>query len=839
VAASVAGASSQAASVGTAAAATTAAFEPTADARVHEATPTTNYGVSSSLRTDLSLGANVESLLRFTVTGLQGSVQSARLRLYAYTTTTNGPAVYASAGGWVETTVTWSNRPAHTGAAVADSSAIPTNSWVEFDVTSLVTGDGTYNFALIATSGDGIDFYSRQSGNVTLRPRLVVETVATGPPLSTSPPTTAGTAQEGQTLTASPGTWAGTQPIAYAYAWHRCDALGGACAPIAGATAQSYELGSGDVGSTLRVGVTATNEYGSATATSAASGTVSPLPPPGDPVIVAAGDIAGCAYDEDEATAQLIDAIAPTRVITLGDNAYENGTDADFANCYHPTWGRHKAITNPSPGNHEYYTPGATGYFNYFGAAAGDPARGYYAFDLGSWRLYALNSNCSDVPCGTGSAQEQWLRADLAANPRSCKLAYMHHPRFASGTTEDRRNNTTVAALYRAFYEASGDLWLVGHNHTYERLTRLDPSGAIDLERGVRNFVVGTGGTSLYAFGTAVTGSELRENTTRGVLRLTLGGAGYSWTFVPIAGRTFRDSGTDGCAGATTDTSAPSQPANLVAPTPSATQVDLSWTASSDNVGVVAYDVHRGGILLATTTTTSYSDGSVVGGTTYAYSVTARDAAGNVSPASNTATATPGVGTATSAFAPTADARVHEAQPTTNYGTSSSLRTDTASGGNAESVIRFTVAGLAGPVQSARLRLYAYNGTANGPAVYAAGNDWAESTVTWSSRPARTSALVADSGAIPSGTWVEFDVTSLVGSDGTYSFAVVPTSADGVDFYSRQSKYTTLRPELVVATGFTALGAILRVSMTAAAPDLPAMFLCDRPRPEPADPTRH
>ena len=241
----------------------------------------------------------------------------------------------------------------------------------------------------------------------------------------------------------------------------------------------------------------------------------------GEIVIATAGDIANCSHDNDEATAQLLDSIAPDRVLTLGDNAYSSGTDAQFAGCYHPTWGRHKDKTHPSPGNHDYQTGGATGYFNYFGTAAGDPNKGYYAFDLGAWRFYALNSNCSAVSCAAGSAQEQWLRSDLAQHPRTCTAAFMHHPRFASGHSSSRRNNPSMAALFQAFYDGSGDLWLVGHNHQYERLTRLDPSGAIDLERGIRLFVVGTGGAALYEFGAPITGSEVRNNTTHGVLKLT------------------------------------------------------------------------------------------------------------------------------------------------------------------------------------------------------------------------------------------------------------------------------------------------------------------------------
>lgn len=151
-------------------------------------------------------------------------------------------------------------------------------------------------------------------------------------------------------------------------------------------------------------------------------------------VLVGAGDIASCASDGDEATANLLDAIGGV-VFTLGDHAYRTGTPIEFAACYDPSWGRHKSRTRPAPGNHDYYTAGAFGYFDYFGGAAGDPDKGYYSYNLGAWHIIVLNSNCSKIDgCGPGSPQEQWLRADLAAHPAKCTLAYWHHPRFSSAT---------------------------------------------------------------------------------------------------------------------------------------------------------------------------------------------------------------------------------------------------------------------------------------------------------------------------------------------------------------------------------------------------------------------
>ncbi len=158
--------------------------------------------------------------------------------------------------------------------------------------------------------------------------------------------------------------------------------------------------------------------------------TASAQTPPPDPVLVGAGDISTCANMDDSATELLLDSIDGT-VFTLGDNAYETGSATEFANCYDPTWGQHKSRTKPAPGNHDYYTAGATGYYHYFGAAAGDLEKGYYSYNLGAWHIIVINTNdnCAIVACGAGSAQELWLRADLAASTSACTLAYWHHPR--------------------------------------------------------------------------------------------------------------------------------------------------------------------------------------------------------------------------------------------------------------------------------------------------------------------------------------------------------------------------------------------------------------------------
>src|SRR5688500_384922 len=284
----------------------------------------------------------------------------------------------------------------------------------------------------------------------------------------------------------------------------------------------------------------------------------------GDPVFVGAGDIANCGRTQDESTAQLLDSIAGT-VFTLGDSVYLDGTLTQFNDCYEPTWGRHKNRTKPAPGNHDYNTAGAAGYYEYFGAAAGDPTKGYYSYDLGAWHIIALNSQTTQ---SAGSAQEQWLRSDLAANPNVCTLAYWHRPRFSSG---QHGNATITQALWQALYDYGADVVLSGHDHTYERFAPQNPSGQAD-PNGIREFVVGTGGAGLYSFITIQPNSEVRNNTSHGVLKLTLHSTSYDWQFIPIAGQTFSDSGSDNCVDSGTVSTPTRTPTSDSVPTDTPTE---------------------------------------------------------------------------------------------------------------------------------------------------------------------------------------------------------------------------------------------------------------------------
>jgi hypothetical protein len=256
-------------------------------------------------------------------------------------------------------------------------------------------------------------------------------------------------------------------------------------------------------------------------------------------VLVGAGEIARCGTVKagDAATARLLDGIAGT-VFTIGDNAYPDGSGSNYSNCYGPTWGRYKSRTRPVPGNHDYHIAGAAGYFGYFGSRAGSPSRGCYSFQLGTWHVIAINSEANL------SAEATWLKADLAAHPARCTLAYWHRPLFTSGPHGPA---TQMRPIFRILYQAGAEVVVTGHNHNYERFAPQTPDGNLDAGRGIREFVVGTGGAGLYAFDTRAANSQARYSGGHGVIKLTLNPGSYSWKFIPVPGKTWTDSGSQSC----------------------------------------------------------------------------------------------------------------------------------------------------------------------------------------------------------------------------------------------------------------------------------------------------
>ena len=659
----------------------TLSFAAQADAYVTELHPDSNQGTLNYLQVENANNRNTESYLRFTVNGIPGTIQSVKLRVYATTnSSTNGPAVYGSNNTWTETGITWNNRPAPTTGILDNKSAIDKNTWVEYDVTSLVAGNGTFNFVFVGDTSDEIRFSSREGGNP---PQLVV-TINTNTPTVTAPAPTltrTSTPSSGPTSTRTPTSPAATltrtptlaatatssgggtftfisnadayvdssnpavnygsittlrvdgSPVVQSYLRFNVQGLNGAVTratlrvfansaassgydarsvsnntwvesaitynnapPVGGALGSSGSISSGawisiDITSyiagnaTYNLGLTtagttaislASRESGanapqliiqtsggsaftatavrtstpinSLTPNPTATRTATPLPnatntrtptsiptSSGSVVLVGAGDISTCSNNNDEATAKLLDGISGT-VFNAGDNVYDSGAYTEYTNCYDPTWGRHKARTKPVPGNHEYNTSGASGYFQYFNNV---PA--YYAYNLGAWRIYALNS---EISASASSAQVTWLQADLAANPSQCALAYWHKPRWSSGSTHG--SDSGMQTLWQVLYNAGVELVINGHEHNYERFAEMNGSGSA-VSPGLREIVAGTGGMSHYGFGTSLSTSQVRNSSTFGVLKLTLNSSSYSWQFVPVAGSTFTDSGSTNC----------------------------------------------------------------------------------------------------------------------------------------------------------------------------------------------------------------------------------------------------------------------------------------------------
>lgn len=635
-----------------------------------------------------------------------------------------------------------------------------------------------------------------------------------------------------------------------------------------------------------------------------------------DPVIAAAGDIA-CdpASSNFKAgvgtsgscrqmyTSDLLVNAGLAAVLPLGDTQYECGGLAAYQGSYDPSWGRVKSITHPAIGNHEYITSsgsgttgctsanaGAAGFFTYFGAAgAGVAGKAYYSYDIGTWHIIALNSQCGPGGgCSLGTQQETWLRNDLATHTNFCTLAYWHVPLFSSGG----RASSSTLQFWKDLYDANADVVLNGHDHIYERFAPQDPSGALDTARGIREFISGTGGNNHTSIASVARNSEVRDTTTFGVLELTLHATSYDWKFVPAAGSgTFTDSGSAPCHGTQTDTQPPTAPTSLAATAASTSEIDLTWGASTDDTGVSGYRVFRDGVLLTTVTGTSFADTGLVPSTThtyqvyavdatgnvsaasntsqattfadtepptaptgltatpagstevdlswtgstdnagvdhysivrdgtqvavttgttyadttvspsstYAYSIVAVDVAGNTSAPSNTATATTPAPPTTLTFAPVADTYVETDKATTNFGTSSTLIVDGSP--VTETLLKFDVTGIGGRrVLSARLRLYCSNDASSASGVYHAVPDssWTETGVNWNTAPALDATVLGSIGSTTTSTWADVDVTAAVKGDGTISIGGVSTSANGVHFASRESGAATA-PQLVVTT---------------------------------------
>jgi hypothetical protein len=452
------------------------------------------------------------------------------------------PSGAVGTGGWAHVVATWDGATmrVHVNGTVRASRALVGPA--DVNAQDLYLGSSYNSYDYYAGMIDEVAVYAGALSEARVDAHYAAAAAAPGPAVTLLAPA------PGRTMDATPN-------------------FGGAAAPDAGAVTVRVYSGTAASGTpvqspgaavqtsgtfSVRAAPLAAGTYTAVAEQSDAAGNVGRSAPStftvvagGDPAVLAAGDIAACDTFGDEATAALLDRLAGT-VLTVGDHVYEDATAADFANCYDPTWGRHKARTRPALGDHEYRTAGALPYFDYFGAAAGDPAKGYQSYDIGTWHVVALNEVCSEVGgCGAGSPQEQWLRADLAAHPSTCTLAILHKPRFSSGAIHG--GSTAYQPFWQALYDFGAELVLSGDDHVYERFAPQTPAGSADPLSGIRQITVGTGGRSHYDFAAIQPNSEVRNNDAFGVLEVILHPTGYDWRFVPEAGRTFTDSGTSAC----------------------------------------------------------------------------------------------------------------------------------------------------------------------------------------------------------------------------------------------------------------------------------------------------
>lgn len=467
-----------------AAALITKRFAPKADTYVQRDQPKINFGTSTRLRVDA--GPKVITYLKFKVKGFRGEARRAILRIYATAGHEEPSRLHVvKRTKWGERKLRWGNKP-RVGRAIASTGPVKSGTWVKFNVTKQVKGNGGVAFAITTRSKTSRVFESREG---TRKPRLVVtgRKAPAPPPPEPSPPP--------------------PEP--------------------------------------------------------------SPTPPPEDKgvVVAAAGDVACDPADPGynngngiadrchmKATSNLIVDLNPAQVFALGDLQYEDGTLEKFNTSYDPTWGRFKGKTRPVVGNHEYGTAGAAGYFQYFGDRA-TPRQpgcrvncdGYYSFDVGQWHAVVLNTECAQIEggqgCAAGSAQQTWLAADLKTFPAKCTVALLHKPRWSSNLLVE----PGVAPLVKTLYDHGVDLMLAGHSHAYERFAPQSPDGQLDQASGIRQIVVGTGGSFFTGFANQEPNSEVQQANVFGVLKLVLKKDSYEWDFLADPSTPFTDTGKGTC----------------------------------------------------------------------------------------------------------------------------------------------------------------------------------------------------------------------------------------------------------------------------------------------------
>jgi glucose/arabinose dehydrogenase/PKD repeat protein len=750
----------------------TLTFPSVADARVEEANPFTNFGTSIRLQATASIPAR-ESYLRFQPAGITGPVVSAKLRLTSTTDgTKDGPALYAAGGGWTETGLTWSTRPARGAAPVADVGAVPLGSVVEYDATSLVTGDGTLDVGLIPTFNDNVDFGSREHAEAAKRPQLVVTFETTSPdnepPAAPTGLTASAPSQDRVDLS-----WAAaTDNVGViGYEIYRDGQL---LATRGTATTWSDTTVAG--GTTYEYAVRALDAASNRSAASNAAGVTTPAAPdtqaPAAPTelvaqapspnrvelswTAATDDVGVTAHEIYRDGALLATLGAGTTYSDTGVAArttYEYAVRALDAAGNRSAPSDARTVTTPAP-----------------------PSTTLTFFPIADTRVdeNAPTANFGTSPTlqavGGSKRRESYLRFQLAGVSGRIVSAKLRLASTTDGTQDG-------PALYTA-----ADTWsetgLTWSNRPARGAAPVADVGAVALgsvaEYDATSLVSGNGVLSLGLV------SSSADNVDFGSRELTDAPARPRLVVIFEPG--------------SADTEAPTAPANLTAQAPADGRVDLGWSDPGDAAGVTGYEVLRDGQLIATLgTQTAHTDTAVLPATHYDYAVRALDAAGNRSPASNVAgvtTPTPRVVT-TIRFDVVADAHVDEGSPTRNFGGASKLTVVGGTTRRYEGWLRFSLAGITGTVRAAKLRLYVSNdGSVNGPAVYGAPSAWTEPGLTWANRPVRAALPTANLGPTPARTWVEYDVLPLVSGNGALSLVLVGDSTDAASFASKEGDAT-------------------------------------------------
>jgi glucose/arabinose dehydrogenase/chitodextrinase len=759
---------------------TTLTFTPVADARVEEANPATNFGSSSKLQATASVPSR-ESYLRFQLAGITGRVVSAQLRLTSTTDgTKDGPALFRVGGDWTESAITWSSRPPRDAQPVSDVGPIPLGTVAEWDAKPLVSGDGTLDVGLIPNFNDNVDFGSREHAEPAKRPQLVVsfesqagDTEAPSAPADLS-------AQAPSADRVSLGWSAATDNVGViGYEIYRDGVL-----LATRGTGTSYTDATVQSRTAYEYAVRALDAAGNRSAPAGPRTVTTPAPPdtqaPSAPAGLsataagprkidlswnAASDDTGVTAYEVYRDGQLLavtgDATSHSDTTVAPQTAYRYTVRALDAAGNRSAAGNEAAVTTP---------PAPTTTLTY------SPVADSYVDERSSATNYGTSSVLQAM-AGNNRRRESYMRFQLSGIAGPVLSAKLRLTSTTDGTTDG-------PALHRvsgAWTENS----LTWANRPTRDATPVADVGQVALgavaEYDVKALVSGNGTVDVGLASTSTDnvdfGSrELADPARRPQLVVTVDAENA-------------------------DTQAPSTPGGLTATAPAPDRVELAWQAATDNVGVTGYEVYRDGALITTLgQVTSYTDVAVSPRTTYDYAVRAIDAAGNRSPVGSTATVTtpaPAAGT-TITYGVVADAHVEAAAAGSNFGQAAKL--EVVDGARAsETYLRFTLAGIAGAVQAAKLRVHVANdGSGNGPAVYGAPSAWTETAITWANRPLRAGGLVTNAGAIAARTWVEYDVLALVSGNGETTFVLAGDSADAANFFSRESSDATKRPQLLV-----------------------------------------